>query len=129
MLSTRPQMTCDSKVTPTRSQSCWPARRPDMPVTPTGGPAALFRDIFGTYAQRIHSYNGRDGLADAEQANHEITEALADWEAGDRTDVSGFANRWFGRVGEVDTTWLDEPGRPLRKVGALGHLLRRRLRR
>ena len=96
---------------------------------PNGGSAALIRDIFGTYAQRIHDYDGRDGLAEAERSNREITEALADWEAGDRTDVSGLANRWLGRVGEVDTTWLDKPGQPLRKVGALEHLLRRRLRR
>ena len=94
----------------------------------SGGSAALIRDIFGTYAQRIHSFDGRDGLPEAEQANREITEALADWEAGDRTDVAGFASRWINRVGGVDTTWLAEVGQPLRKMGALG-VVARRLRR
>jgi hypothetical protein len=58
------------------------------------GAARSPRDLFGTLAQRIHSYGGGGGQLEAEDAHRDIMRVLNDWETSERDDAASFAARW-----------------------------------
>lgn len=75
--------------------------------------AASVRDVFGTWAQRIHTHGHVDGATEAEalDAHRRIEMAVNDWLGSGRLDPAGFVNRWLPVVGRVDIAWLQgEPG-------------------
>lgn len=79
-----------------------------------GETARMIRDVFGTYAERIHGYGNQKGVPRelAIAAHDGIATARDDWLRGGRTDVPAFAARWLAAVGEIDTSWMQEPSTP-----------------
>ena len=70
--------------------------------------ASSVRDVFGTWAQRIHTHGHVNGSTEAEalDAHRGIEMAVDDWLTSGRLDPGAFVDRWLPVVGPVDTTWL-----------------------
>jgi len=79
-----------------------------------GAVAALVRDVFGTWAQRIHTHGHVNGSTEAEamDAHRHIEMAVNDWLGSGRLDPPAFVARWLPVVGPVDATWLQEGRAP-----------------
>lgn len=79
-----------------------------------GAVAASVRDLFGTWAQRIHTYGHVNGSTETEalDAHRSIEMAVNEWLGSGRLDPRAFVARWLSVVGLVDTTWLREGRAP-----------------
>lgn len=76
--------------------------------------AASLRDVFGTWAQRIHTHGHVNGSTEAEalDAHRSIEMAVHDWIESGRQDPAAFVARWLPVVGLVDTRWLERGREP-----------------
>jgi len=80
--------------------------------------AASVRDMFGTWAQRIHTHGHLNGSSKAEalDAHQNIERAVNDWLGSGQLDPAAFVARWLAVVGPVDVAWLEDGRDPV--VGA-----------
>jgi hypothetical protein len=95
-------------------------------TTAEAAAAAQLRDVFGTWVERIHS--GTSGIGEAEAAHRDVSNALREWSVSTDRDLPRFAARWRSEVGTVDTTWMNQVGRPLTRSGLVRRLWHRRKR-
>jgi hypothetical protein len=92
--------------------------------SPGAEAAATIRDVFATWAQRMHSCGSPTGdLAQAEAAHRDITVAARYWIESGRDDVSAFAARSRTHVGAIDTKWMNQEPTSLVRTSRLRRLL------
>jgi len=77
-----------------------------------GEGASLIRDVFGTWAQIIHTrgHVGGSTIDEAAHAHAQIAAAIADWVSGGRDDPLAFGRRWRSTLDRVDARWLEAEG-------------------
>ncbi|NYG55726.1 hypothetical protein [Nocardioides perillae] len=75
-----------------------------------GEAARLISDVFGTWAEVIHTHGHSGGSTEAEvlQAHDQIEAAVADWSASGREDPVAFGRRWRATLDRVYAPWLEE---------------------
>jgi hypothetical protein len=93
--------------------------------SPEAAAAAMIRDAFGTWVQRIHApADDADRPDPALAAHEEISLALRDWVSLGRQNPAEFGSRWSARAGLTDISWLERPGERLVRVSRTRRFLR-----